>query len=92
MLCRDAELFFAAIAAFVFILQDGGLFQYLAGIAQKLFALFGDMDAFIGSLKDDDMHLLLQIVDRVGQAGLGNKEPFGSLGDAARLGDGYSVF
>lgn len=67
-------------AEFILLFQQVGLFHHLPGIGQEFDPVRGEHDAPAAPVKDGDAHLLFQIGNRFGKAGLGDEEPL-----AARL-------
>ena len=73
--------------ALVLALEQVGLVEYLARIAQEGLALLGHNDTLVGALKDMHTHLVFEIADRCGNRRLRHKEPARGLGNAAAFGN-----
>ena len=73
--------------ALVLALEQVGLVEYLARIAQEGLAFLGHNDALVGALKDVHTHLVFEIANRRGNRRLRHKEPARGLGNAAAFGN-----
>ena len=73
--------------ALVLALEQVGLVEHLARVAQEGLAFLGHNDALVGALKDMHTHLVFEIADRCGNRRLRHKEPARGLGDAAAFGN-----
>ncbi len=73
--------------AFVLALEQVGLVEHLARVAQEGLAFLGHNDALVGALKDMHTHLVFEIANRRGNRGLRHKEPARGLGDATAFGN-----
>ena len=73
--------------ALVLALEQVGLVEHLARVAQEGLALLGHNDTLVGALKDMHTHLVFEIADRRGNRRLRHKEPARGLGDAAAFGN-----
>ena len=52
--------------AFVLVLEQVGLIEHLARVAQEGFALLGHNDALVGALKNMHAHLIFEVANRRG--------------------------
>ncbi len=77
--------------ALVLALEQVGLVEHLARIAQEGLAFLGHNDALVSALKDMHTHLVFEIANRRGNRRLRHKEPARCLGDAATFGNLYHV-
>ena len=73
--------------ALVLALEQVGLVEHLARVAQEGLALLGHNDTLVGALKDMHTHLVFEIADRRGNRRLRHKESARGLGDAAAFGN-----
>ena len=68
------------------------IFHNLTGIAYKLRALIGQINAITGAVKDPDIQLLLQGFYTDRKRGLRHKKPLGRLAKGAGLGNFQHIF
>ena len=73
--------------ALVLALEQVGLVENLACIAQEGLAFLGHNDALVSALKDMYTHLVFEIANRRGNRRLRHKEPTRGLGNAAAFGN-----
>ena len=73
--------------ALVLALEQVGLVEYLARIAQEGLAFLGHNDALVGALKDVHTHLVFEIANRRGNRRLRHKETARGFGNAAAFGN-----
>ena len=87
MLAAHAKVRHLLGRALVLVLEQVGLVEYLARVAQEGLAFLGHNDALVGALKDVHTHLVFEIANRRGNRRLRHKEPARGLGDAAAFGN-----
>ena len=85
MLRGDGETLAHRLTRDVLLLDQCGLLHHLPRIAQKLRALRREQDAAGLAHEDRRGDLLLQLPDGCGQAGLGDKQRLGRLGNGSLL-------
>ena len=87
VLGRDTEEFPAVTWIFVAFLQEFSLLYHLAGIRKELNPILGHGNALGIAVEDFDTHLLFQVLDGIGQTGLGDKELLGCFVHGASFSD-----
>ena len=85
MLRGDGEALAHRLTRDVLLLDQRGLLHHLARIAQKLRALGREQNAAGLAHEDCRRDLLLQLPDGRGQAGLGDEQRLGRLGNRSLL-------
>ncbi len=85
VLARHAEVRRGVGRALVAALEQVGLLEHLAGVAQEGLALLGERHALARAVEDLHAHLALQVAHGCRDAGLRHEEPARRLGDVAAL-------
>ncbi len=85
VLARHAEVRRGVGRALVAALEQVGLLEHLAGVAQEGLALLGERHALARAVEDLHAHLALQVAHRRRDAGLRHEEPPCRLGHVAAL-------
>ena len=92
MLRGDGETLAAGGVRNILILNERGLLNDLTRIAQKLDAFLSEKNAAAVAQKNGNARFLFQLAHSGGEAGLGDKQRLGGLGNRAALGDLDDVF
>ena len=92
MLRGDGETLAAGGVRNILILDERGLLNDLTRIAQKLDAFLSEKNAAAVAQKNGNARFLFQLAHSGGEAGLGDKQRLGGLGNRAALGDLDDVF
>ena len=87
VLARHAEMGHALRRILVFALEQLGLLEHLARVAQESFALFRNHHALVRAVENMHVHFLLKIVNRARDRRLRNVQPARGLGNAAAFRD-----
>ena len=87
VLARDGEDAAHRRVADVAALEQVGLLDDLAGVAEEARALLGERDASRRAVEDRDAHLGLELAHGLREARLRDEEALGRLGDRPRVGD-----